>query len=74
MNDWQEYFDTPIWKDISQIQGFMEIGMHEESIKLAKKLLKSESIDFLAFQQAVHAIFIGVEHPKKFKNIVYAAY
>lgn len=73
MNDLEGYFDTPAGKIISQIQGFMEIGMHKESVKLAKQLLKSEPIDSLMFYQALRAIFVG-DNAKKFKGIVYAAY
>jgi len=51
----------------------MDIGMHKESVKLAKQLLKSEPIDSLMFYQSLHAIFVG-DNPRKFKGIVNAAY
>ena len=74
MNDMEEYFDTPAGKIISQIQGFMEIGMHKETVKLAKQLLKSEPIDSLMFQQAIDAFLVGGYYPKRLKALVYSAY
>lgn len=73
MNNWEENRDSPTWKTINQIQGFMEIGMHKESVKLAKRLLKSDPIDSRMFYQALEAILVG-DNPKKLKALVFASY
>lgn len=57
-------------QDLAELQGYVELGMQKEGLRLARKLLKQPGVDPQTFREVLHAVLVHADGLRRWRDLV----